>query len=126
MACAFEVARKRRLFSGMLLRIICKSAKTFTMKIRLMAMASSVLLGTASPASTRWMEARSANFILYSEGSEKALRQSIVLLEDYDRLLRTLTGTNAPPSRSPLKVYLVDSPAKMQQVADVPPRAAGF
>ena len=96
------------------------------MKIRLMAMAASGLLGTASPASARWMEARSANFILYSEGSEKALRESTLLLEDYDRLLRTLTGTDAPPSRSPLKVYLVDSPAKMQQVADVPPSAAGF
>ncbi|MFT3968528.1 MAG: hypothetical protein QM690_21890 [Sphingobium sp.] len=96
------------------------------MKLRFPAFVLSCLFMTASPASARWLEARSANFIVYSEGSEKALRDSTALLEDYDALLRTLTGTSAPPSRSPLKVYLVDTAAKLREVADVPAQAAGF
>lgn len=84
-------------------------------------------LGTLAPstAQARWMEARSANFIVTSEGSEADLRESATLLENYDRLLRSLTGTSAPPSPAPLKVYLVGSAGKLRQVVRLPEGALG-
>ncbi|MET0136948.1 MAG: hypothetical protein ABW192_01040, partial [Sphingobium sp.] len=88
-----------------------------------------VLLGLfamASPASARWTQAHSPNFIVYSEGSETSLRESILLLEDYDRLLRTLTGTDAPPSPRPLPVYLLGSQEEMHDLFNVPRGAVGF
>ncbi|WP_213978885.1 hypothetical protein [Sphingomonas sp. dw_22] len=77
-------------------------------------------------ASARWMEARSTNFIVYSDGGEDSLRRSVLLLEDYDRLLRRLTGTTAAPSASPLRVYLVGSSSKLDQVQPVPNGVLGF
>lgn len=79
-----------------------------------------------STASARWIEARSPNFVVYSDGGEDGLRRSVQLLEDYDRLLRTLTGTTAPPSASPLRVYLVGTAAKLSQVEPVPNGVLGF
>lgn len=84
-----------------------------------------LLSALPSVASARWQEARSPNFVVYSDGSAEALRQSAALLEDYDRLLRTLTGTSAPPSPAALKVYLVGSPGKLRQVATLPNGALG-
>lgn len=80
----------------------------------------------AGPAQAKWLEARSPNFIVYSDGGEDGLRRSVQQLEDYDHLLRTLTGTTAPPSANPLKVYLVSSNEKLRQVANVPPAVLGF
>ena len=79
-----------------------------------------------STASARWIEARSPNFVVYSDGGEDSLRRSVQLLEDYDRLLRTLTGTTAPPSTSPLRVYLAGSAAKLSQVEPAPGGVLGF
>jgi len=82
------------------------------------AMASSV-------AHARWLEARSVNFVVTSDGSEADLRESTALLENYDLLLRTLTGTSALPSPAPLKVYLVGSAGKLRQVVRLPENALG-
>lgn len=86
-----------------------------------------IALGATFPsvAHARWLEARSDNFIVTSDGSESDLRQSTALLENYDRLLRTLTGTSAPPSPAPLKVYLVGSAGKLRQVVRLPDNALG-
>lgn len=78
-----------------------------------------------SVAHAHWLEARSDNFIVASDGSEASLRESTALLEHYDRLLRTLTGTSAPPSPAPLKVYLVGSASKLRQVVRLPENALG-
>lgn len=78
-----------------------------------------------SVAHARWTEARSVNFIVTSDGSETDLRESIALLENYDRLLRTMTGTSAPSSPAPLKVYLVGSTSKLRQVVRLPDGALG-
>lgn len=83
-------------------------------------------VSVSSRAEARWLEALSANFIVYSDGREAELRRSVALLEDYDRLLRTLTGTTAPPSSSPLKVYLVGSNDRLRQVSNVSSGARGF
>ncbi|RVT90816.1 tetratricopeptide repeat protein [Sphingomonas crocodyli] len=86
------------------------------------------LLCLIAPATlqARWIEARSPNFIVYSDGGEGDLRKSVALLENYDQILRTLTGTIAPPSRAPLKVYLVKSPKDLAIVEPVPPGVLGF
>ncbi len=84
-----------------------------------------LLSALPSVAAARWHEARSPNFIVYRDGSEAELRQSAALLEDYDRLLRRLTGTSAPPSPAALKVYLVGSAGKLRQIANLPEGAAG-
>ena len=86
--------------------------------VRLLALAWLLLPGSA-PA--KWLEARTANFIVYSDGGEQSLRRSVRQLEDCDRLLRALTGTTAPPSASPLKVYLVDANQKLGQIEPVAP-----
>ena len=74
----------------------------------------------------RWLEARSANFVVFSDGNESGLRETAERLEDYDQLLRTITGTSAPPSPAPLKIYLVDSVGKLRQVTSVPDEALGI
>ncbi|MFC0365128.1 MULTISPECIES: hypothetical protein [Sphingobium] len=80
---------------------------------------------TPSVAHARWMEARSDNFIVTSDGNEADLRESATLLENYDQLLRSLTGTSAPPSPARLKVYMVSSAGKLRQVARLPDGARG-
>lgn len=65
-------------------------------------------LAGAPGARADWREARTPNFVVYSEGSERQLRGDAARLEDFDRLLRRMTGTTAPPAE-PLAVYLLDS-----------------
>lgn len=77
-------------------------------------------------AQARWMEARSANFIVFSDGSESSLRQAVTRLEDYDRLLRQITGTTAPPARNPLRIYLVGNAMRLREVMPVPNGVLGF
>lgn len=85
-----------------------------------------ILAATPTVLSARWTEARSPNFIVYSEGSANSLRDSASLLEEYDQLLRTLTGTTAPPSVNPLKIYLVGSNSALRKISSLPPGAVGF
>jgi hypothetical protein len=91
--------------------------------VQCLALACLLLPGVAQ---AKWFEARSANFIVYSDGNEDKLRRSVQQLENYDRLLRTLTGTTAPPSASPLEVYLVSSNDKLRQIETVPPIVLGL
>ena len=66
-----------------------------------------LLLALGARAEANWLRAESPNFIVYSEGSEAALRQRILLLEDFDRLLRFMTNVEAPPAPTKLTVYVV-------------------
>jgi len=67
------------------------------------------LLGLGAPgwAKAAWREARTPNFIVYSDGSEDQARAFAAGLEDYDALLRTLTGVGETDFAAPLKVYVV-------------------
>jgi hypothetical protein len=65
------------------------------------------LLG-AAPALAEWRRAESPNFIVYSEASEAELRRQVTQLEDFDHLLRALTGTlRAPAPANKLDIYMV-------------------
>ena len=84
------------------------------------------LLAAAAPAQAAWLRAESPNFIVFSEGSESRLRQQVEILEDYDALLRRLTGTEAPNSANKLRVYIVRSGDELRQVRDIPAGVGGF
>lgn len=84
------------------------------------------LLLWAGPAPARWLEAETPHFVIYSDGSEPKLREFALLLEDYDGLLRFLTGTKTEPSPTKLRVYLVRGPAALREVRDVPNGIAGM
>lgn len=69
----------------------------------------------AGGASAGWLEARTPRFTVYSDGSERQLRQHAARLEDFDRLLRDLVET--PPGEvaaEPLAVYLVESEGALE------------
>lgn len=95
------------------------------MVLRLAALVCACMLMAPAPAWARWLEARSANFIVYSDGSEAELRTSVARLEDQDRLLRVVTSTTTPPSGAPLKVYLVRAAKQLGEVVEAPPGMAG-
>lgn len=85
-----------------------------------------LLWSVAVPAQARWLEAETPHFRVYSEGSEGKLREFALLLEDYDALLRDLTGTRTEPSPNKLRVYLVRGSGQLRQIRDVSSDVAGF
>jgi tetratricopeptide (TPR) repeat protein len=84
------------------------------------------LLAWAAPAQARWLEAETPHFTVYSDGTEAKLREFARLLEDYDALLRLLTGTPAEAAPTRLRVYLVRGPGALREVRDVPSTVAGM
>lgn len=84
----------------------------------------SLLLPAATQA--RWLQARTANFIVYGEQSETRLRQIAADLDNYDRVLRILTATKQPPLPLPLKIYLLDANSDLRRILPVGPATAGF
>lgn len=93
--------------------------------LRAFALLIALLLGTA-PARADWRRAVSPNFIVYSTGSESALRERILALEDFDHLMRIITSVNEPPAPTRLNVYLVSGHAELVTVRPVGPSIAGF
>lgn len=75
-----------------------------------------LLVAYASPAEAAWRRAESPHFIVYSEESEPRLRERILLLEDYDRLLRTLTTVSGEAAPVKLHVYVVRGSDDLQKV----------
>lgn len=95
--------------------------------MRLIAAAILVLgLLAAAPARAEWRRAESPNFVLHGNMSEQALRQRILLLEDFDRLLRTITSVREPPSPNRLHVYIVTGPRQLRAIRNLPAHVAGF
>ena len=72
--------------------------------IRLLALAAMALAPASAHA--EWKEATSANFIVYSEGSDQQLKDFSAKLEKFNFILRTFHKVTAPPSVNKLKVYL--------------------
>jgi len=80
----------------------------------------------ASPSRAEWRRAESPHFILYGHLQEAELRQRILLLEDFDHLLRTIIAVTEPPSPNKLHVYIVDDGRALRTVHPVPAGIAGF
>lgn len=70
-----------------------------------------VALMLLAPAAARaeWHEARSRNFIVYSDGSERDAREFAAKLERFHFVLRTFYRVTAPPAAVPLRVFLLQS-----------------
>lgn len=82
------------------------------------ALASALALAAmAGPAHAGWLRAESQRFIVYSDGSERNLRDFVQKLESYDRLLRYQSGLNpeAVPDRK-LPIYLVRNRSGLARV----------
>jgi hypothetical protein len=71
----------------------------------------------ASPAEAKWLRADSNNFIIYSEGSEKDLRDFAEKLERFDATLRFRFELEGGKDPNPLTIYLVDSAADAGRLA---------
>lgn len=83
-------------------------------------------LWAVAPAQARWLEAETPHFVIYSDGTESALREFALLLEDYDGLLRTLTATKPEASPNKLRVYLVRGSAALREIRNVPNTVGGM
>ncbi|MDK2747630.1 MAG: hypothetical protein KYX67_09945 [Brevundimonas sp.] len=81
------------------------------------ALAALGLMATAPTAHADWLRAESERFIVYSDGSERALREYVQKLETFDRVLRFRTSLpigDAPPRKLP--IYLVSNRRGLTQV----------
>jgi len=100
------------------------------MRIRILAAAFIGLvaftLSWAGPAKAAWRRAESPNFILYGNLTEGELRRRILRLEEFDRLLRVMTGVTEPPAPNRLPIYIVATPRELTTIRDLPPNTAGF
>jgi hypothetical protein len=81
------------------------------------------LLG-AAPAWAEWRRAESPNFVVYGNLSESQLRERILLLEDFDRLLRRLASSNRPSPK--LHVYVVSGIGDLRMIRPVNDGIAGY
>ena len=92
---------------------------------RIFAFLVALVVG-AAPAHAEWRRAESPNFVLYGNLSEATLRSRILLLEDFDKLLRRLTSADEPANLNKLHIYITDGPESLRSVRPLPPGAAGF
>lgn len=92
---------------------------------RLMAFVLLCLL-SAAPARADWLRAESPNFIVYGEITSERLRDRVMLLEEFDAFLRTLTGTTAAPGPNKLRVYLVHGGDELNAVWPMGYGVGGF
>ncbi|HEY0414556.1 MAG TPA: hypothetical protein VGD66_15585 [Allosphingosinicella sp.] len=89
------------------------------------ALAAAALLPSGAQAA--WRRAETANFVVYSQGSEAELRADAALLEDYNAFLRLLTGIADPPPPTKLDVYEVRGHNALKLVRpDIAEDVAGF
>src|SRR3954454_6462363 len=80
----------------------------------------------AAPAKAPWRSAESPNFILYGNLSESDLRQRILRLEDFDRLLRRMIGVTDPPAPNKVHIYSLSTARDLRPVTPLPPGVPGF
>ncbi|MET4682793.1 hypothetical protein [Brevundimonas faecalis] len=98
-------------------------------RLRLAALALSALtMLAATPALAEWRRAESPRFIVYSDGDERSLRDSVLQLELYENALRSLHGMNPnAASRQKIAIYLVRGHADLKTVApNLRDEVAGF
>jgi hypothetical protein len=80
----------------------------------------------SAPASAEWRRVESPNFIVYGEGSEGRLRERILLLEEFHRLLVSVTSVDSEAAPNKLAIYIVSGSDDLARVGRVPGSAAGF
>lgn len=95
---------------------------------RLAALAGAMLI-VAAPGQARadWLRAETEHFLVYSNGSERSLRDYAARLERFDALMRRVS--TLPPSEGlrKLPVYLVANARELREVqSDLPTGIAGF
>lgn len=81
--------------------------------------------GLAAPARAEWRRAESPNFVLYGDLPESRLRERILLLEDFDRLLRRLASVGDAPAPR-LHVYVVGGIDDLRVIRPVADGIAGY
>jgi tetratricopeptide (TPR) repeat protein len=82
----------------------------------------------STPALAEWRRAETPRFIVYSDGNERALRDSALQLELYENALRYMHGAN-PDGASPQKIaiYLVQGSKDLKAVEpELRDEVAGF
>ena len=77
-------------------------------KIGLGLLAAIVMVGAAAPAEAKWLRADTNNFIIYSEGTERDLRDFSEKLERFDATLRYRFKVEGGKDPNPLTIFLVD------------------
>src|ERR1044072_2832187 len=99
------------------------------MKIRMFGFLAGVvfafLLGAAR-ARAEWRRAETPNFVLYGNIPEARLRERILLLEDFDRLMRVATSGAGPPAGNTLNVYILDGAADLRLIRPLPNEISGL
>ena len=83
-------------------------------------------LSAPSAALADWRRAETAHFVVYSNGSERGLRDYATRLERFDALLRALNSGMEPPTGvRKLPVYLVDNARELRTVQPGLPAGVG-
>lgn len=77
-----------------------KGLKTLRLVLPLLALAG-------SPLRADWHKAESQNFVLYGDMEPAELRQQVLRLESFDRLLRLRFSVNSAERQVPLTIYLL-------------------
>lgn len=82
---------------------------------------------TPASALAEWRRAQSEHFVVYSDGSERSLRDYTAKLERFDALLSARFGVGDPAEARRLPVYLVgDGRALRVAIPGLPPGIAGY
>jgi hypothetical protein len=93
---------------------------------RMLALSLLMLWLAPAQANAEWLRAESANFVVYSEGGEADLVSRVRQLEEFDRLLRMMTGTSAPPSPNKLAIYMVRGGGQLDRILGGTTGLGGF
>src|SRR5207253_3781071 len=83
-----------------------------------------LLLSTAAQA--EWREARSNNFLIYSESSEEQLRAFTAKLEKFHFILRAMHNITRSPPPNRLHVYLLRNVDAVERSLGGAPGVAGY
>ena len=62
------------------------------------------ILAFSSLAHAGWREATTDNYVIYSEGSRDSLLRFAERVEQFDQVLRLMTGIQRPPSPIKLRI----------------------
>jgi Flp pilus assembly protein TadD len=91
--------------------------------LRLLLLVFAVL---PSVAQAEWRRAESPHFVMFSEESERGLRNRISQLEDFHALLVQMTRVEESLATNKLHVYVVRSHRELETVRRVPRNIAGY
>jgi hypothetical protein len=80
----------------------------------------------AAPAQADWRRAESPNFVVYSAEPEARLREHVLLLEDFDQLLRKVTTAGHEPTPTKLHVYMLRGARDLKKLLANDTDVAGF